>query len=169
MLIKTDAQRMAICSKELLRLRYAGHILDNINRSNAFDLYYEISGFYYSKGSGVMLGHIMQARPWDYEEIETYRKKPNAIIFDKNCWQGVTLHALAYIDRHLTPIMKEYGTGYACDCWRPLMNGFNDFLLELFAKMMFKKCDAIYYYSTENYCFCLDTSQALKPLRLIKR
>ena len=169
MLIKTDAQRMAICDKELLRLRYAGHILDNIDTSNAFDLYYEISGFYYSKGAGVMLGHIMQARPWNLEEIETYRKKPNALIYDKSCWQDVTLRALAYIDRNLSPIMKEYGTGYACDCWRPLMNGFNEFLLELLAKMMFRECDAIYYHSVEKCCFCLDTSKALKPLRLIKR
>ena len=169
MLIKTDAQRMAICSKELLRLRYAGHILDNIDRSNAFDLFYEISGFYYSKGSGVMLGHIMQARPWDYEEIEAYRKKPNALIFDKCCWQDVTLRGLAYIDRNLTPIMKEYGTGYAYDCWRALMNGFNFWLEEQLAKMMFIKCNAIYYNSIEHYCFCLDTSTALKPLRLIKR
>ena len=169
MLIKTDSQRMAICSKELLRLRYAGHILGNIDTSNAFDLYYEISGFYYSKGAGCMLGHIMQARPWDFEEVESYRKKPNALVFDKCNWQDVTLHALAYIDRHLTPVMKEYGTGYAWDCWRPLMNGFNSFLLELIAKIMFKECGAIYYNSIEHYCFCLDTSRALKPLRLIKR
>lgn len=169
MLIKTDAQRMAICSKELLRLRYDGHILNNLDTSNAFDLYYQISGFYYSKGSGVMLGHIMQARPWDFEEIEAYKKKPNAIVFDRCCWQDVTLRALAYIDRHLTPIMKEYGTGYALDCWRPLMNGYNFWLEELLAKMMFKECDAIYYNSIENYCFCLDTSKALKPLRLIRR
>ena len=169
MLIKTDAQRMAICDKELLRLRYAGHILDNIDRSNAFDLFYELSGFYYSKGSGCMLGHIMQARPWDFEEIETYKKRPNAIIFDKSCWQDVTLRGLAYIDRHLTPVMKEYAPGYACDCWRALMNGFNFFLEELLAKMMFKECNAIYYHSLEKYCFCLDTSKALKPLRLIKR
>ena len=169
MLIKTDAQRMAICSKELLRLRYAGHILDNIDTSNAFNLYYEVSGFYYSKGAGVMLGHIMKSKPWNVDEISAYQKKPNAIIYDKCCWQDVTLHALAYIDRYLTPIMKEYAPGYACDCWRPLMNGFNGFLLELLAKMMFKECDAIYYYSIENCCFCLDTTKALKPLRLIKR
>ena len=169
MLIKTDAQRMAICSKELLRLRYDGHILDNPDRSNAFNLFYEISGFYYSKGAGCMLGHIMQARPWDYEEIEAYRKKPNALIFDKCCWQDVTLRGLAYIDRNLTPIMKEYGTGYAYDCWRALMNGFNFWLEEQLAKMMFIKCNAIYYNSIEHYCFCLDTSTALKPLRLIKR
>ena len=168
MLIKTDAQRMAICSKELLRLRDK-HILQNLDTSNAFDLYYEVSGFYYSKGSGCMLGHIMQAKPWNSEEVEAYRKKPNALIYDKCCWQDVTLHALAYIDRHLTPIMKEYGTGYACDCWAPLMNGFNSFLLELFAKIAFKECNAIYYHSIENYCFCLDTSKALKPLQLIKR
>lgn len=169
MLIKTDAQRMAICGKELLRLRYAGHILDNPDTSNAFNLYYEISGFYYSRGAGCMLGHIMQARPWVWEEIEAYKKRPGAIIFDKCCWQDVTLRALAYIDRHLTPILKEYGTGYACDCWRGLMNGFNKFLLELLAKMMFKECNAIYYCSIEQYCFCVDTSQSLKPLQLIKR
>ena len=169
MLIKTDAQRMAISYKELLRLRYAGHILDNIDTSNAFNLFSEISGFYYSSGSGCMLGHIMQARPWNDAEIEAYKKRPNAIVYDKNNWQDVTLHALAYIDRNLSPIMKEYGAGYACDCWGPLMNGFNEFLLELIAKMAFKECNAIYYYSTENYCFCLDTSKALKPLRLIKR
>ena len=169
MLIKTDAQRMAICSKELLRLRYAGHILDNPDRSNAFNLFYEVSGFYYSRGSGCMLGHIMQAKPWDFEEIEVYKKRPNAIVFDKSNWQNVSLSALAYIDRNLTPVMKECALGYACDCWAPLMNGFNDFLLELLAKMMFKECNAIYYHSIENYCFCLDTSQALKPLQLIKR
>ena len=169
MLIKTDAQRMAICDKELLRLRYAGHILDNIDTSNAFDLYYQVSGFYYSKGSGCMLGHIMQAKPWNLEEIEAYRKKPNALIYDKCCWQDVSLSALAYIDRHLTPIMKEYGTGYAYESWGALMNGFNFWLEELLAKMMFRECNAIYYHSTEKYCFCLDTSQALKPLRLIKR
>ena len=45
MLVKTDAQRMAICSKELLRLRDK-HILGNLETSNAFDLYYEISSFY---------------------------------------------------------------------------------------------------------------------------
>ena len=143
MLIKTDAQRMAICAKELLRLRYAGHILANIDTSNAFNLFYEISGFYYSKGAGVMLGHIMKSKPWNVDEISAYRKKPNALVYDKSNWQDVTLHALAYIDRHLSPIMKEYGTGYACDCWAPLMNGFNDFLLELIAKMAFKECGAI--------------------------
>ena len=169
MLIKTDAQRMAICDKELLRLRYAGHILDNLDTSNAFNLFSEINGFYYSRGAGVMLGHIMQARPWDFEEIEAYRKKPNALIYDKCCWQDVTLSALAYIDRNLTPVMKEYGTSYALDCWGPLMNGFNFWLEELLAKMMFKECGAIYYNSIEHYCFCVDTSQALKPLQLIRR
>ena len=169
MLIKTDAQRMAICDKELLRLRYDGHILDNIDRSNAFNLYYEVSGFYYSKGAGCMLGHIMKSKPWNVDEINAYKKRPNALIFDKSCWQDVTLHALAYIDRNLTPIMKEYGTGYAYDCWRALMNGFNDFLLDLVAKIAFRECDAIYYHSVENYCFCLDTSRALRPLRLIKQ
>ena len=168
MLIKTDSQRMAISYQELLRLRDK-HILGNLETSNAFDLFGEISGFYYSKGSGCMLGHIMQARPWDWDEVEAYKKRPNAIIYDKSCWQDVSLSALAYIDRHLTPIMKEYGTGYAYDCWRALMNGFNFFLEELLAKMMFKECDAMYYNSIEHYCFCVDTSRALKPLQLIKR
>lgn len=169
MLIKTDAQRMAITYQELLRLRYAGHILDNPDRSNAFNLYNEITGFYHSKGAGCMLGHIMQVRPWDIEEINAYSKKPNALIFYNCCYQDVTLRALAYIDRHLTPIVKEYGTGYALDCWRPLMNGFNGFLLELLAKMMFKECDAIYYNCVEKCCLCVDTSHALKPLQRIKR
>lgn len=169
MLIKTDAQRMAICDKELLRLRYAGHILDNPDRSNAFNLFYEISGFYYSKGAGCMLGHIMQARPWDNEEVNAYRKKPNALVFDKCSWQDVTLRALAYIDRHLTPVIEAYGTGYVYKQWRALMNGFNEFLLDLLAKMMFKECGAVYYHCEENCCFCVDTSQALKPLRLIRR
>ena len=169
MLVKTDAQRMAICDKELLRLRYAGHILDNPDTSNAFNLYSEISGFYYSKGAGCMLGHIMQARPWDWDEINAYKKRPGAIIFDKCCWQDVTIRALAYIDRHLTPVIEAYGTGYAYKQWRALMNGFNEFLLELLAKMMFKECGAIYYCSIEKYCFCVDTSKALKPLQRIKR
>ena len=169
MLIKTDAQRMAICDKELLRLRYAGHILDNLDTSNAFNLFYEVSSFYHSRGAGCMLGHIMQARPWDWEEVNAYKKRPNAIVFDRCCWQDVTLRALAYIDRNLTPIMKEYGTGYAYDCWRALMHGFNFWLEELLAKMMFKECDAIYYNSIEHYCFCLDTSRALKPLQLVRR
>lgn len=160
---------MAVCDRELLRLRYDGHILDNPDRSNAFNLFYEISGFYYSRGAGCMLGHIMQSRPWDVDEIEAYKKRPNAIVYDKSNWQDVTLHALAYIDRHLTPIMKEYGTRYACDCWAPLMNGFNEFLLELLAKMMFTECSAIYYHCPENYCFCLDTSRALKPLQRVRR
>ena len=164
----TDAQRMAISYKELLRLRDK-HILQNLDTSNAFNLFCEISGFNYSKGSGVMLGHIMKSKPWNFEEVDAYRKKPNALIFDQSCWQDVTLHALAYIDRNLTPIMKEYAPGYVWDCWRALMNGFNFFLEELLAKMMFKECDAIYYNSIERYCFCLDTSKALKPLQLIKR
>ena len=162
----TDAQNMAISYKELLRLRDK-HILQNLDTSNAFNLFCELSGFYYSKGAGVMLGHIMQARPWDWEEVNAYKKRPNALVYDKSCWQDVTLLGLAYIDRNLTPVMKEYGAGYACDCWLALMNGFNFFLEELLAKMMFKECDAIYYNSIEHYCFCLDTSQALKPLRLI--
>ena len=168
MLVKTDAQRMAISYQELLRLRDK-HILGNLETSNAFDLFGEISGFYYSKGSGCMLGHIMQAKPWELEEIEAYKKRPNAIVYDKCNWQEVTLRALAYIDRHLTPIMEEHGTGCAYDCWRALMNGFNFWLEELLAKMMFKECDAIYYNSIEHYCFCLDTSRALKPLQLIRR
>lgn len=168
MLIKTDAQRMAISYQELLRLRDK-YILWKPGRSDAFNLFGELVGYYHNKRSFCMLGHIMQSRPWDIEEIEAYRKKPNALIFENCCWQEVTLRALAYIDRHLTPIMKEYGTGYALDCWRPLMNGFNEFMLELLAKMMFTECGAIYYNCVEKCCFCVDTSQALKPLRLIRR
>ena len=164
----TDGQNMGICYQELLRIRDK-HILGNLETSNAFDLFSELVGFYYSRDSGCMLGHIMQARPWDYEEIEAYKKRPNAIVFDKSNWQGVTLRALAYVDRHLTPVIKGYGTGYACDSWRALMNGFNEFPLEILAKMMFTQCNAIYYHCLENYCFCLDTSKALKPLQLIKR
>ena len=159
---------MAISFQELLRLRDK-HILGDLNRSNAFNLFGEIEGFYYSRGSGCLLGHIMQSRPWNSDEIEAYKKRPNAIVYDKSCWQDVTLSALAYIDRHLTPVVKEYGTGYAYDCWRALMNGFNFWLEELLAKMMFRECNAIYYHCLENYCFCLDTTRALKPLQLVRR
>lgn len=168
MLIKTDAQKMAICDKELLRLRDK-YILGDLDRSNAFNLFYELSGFYYSRSSGCMLGHIVKSRVWDVDEIEEYRKRPNALIFDKCNWQDVALRALAYIDKHLTPVMEEYGTGYACKNWAPLMNGFNGFLLELLAKMMFKESDAIYYHCLDQYCFCVDTSRALKPLRFVRR
>ena len=164
----TDAQIMAICYNELLRLRDK-HILGDLERSNAFNMFGELVGYYHDKRSFVMLGHIMQSRPWDVDEVEAYRKRPNAIVFDRCNWQDVTLRALAYIDRNLTPIMKEYGTGYAFKQWRALMNGFNDFLLELLAKMMFKDCNAIYYHNEERCCFCVDTSQELKPLRLIRR
>ena len=95
----TDAQKMGICYQELLRLRDK-RFLQNLETSNAFDLFGEITGFYHSRGSGCMLGHIIQARPWNFEEIEAYRKKPNALIYDKCCWQDVSLSALAYIDRH---------------------------------------------------------------------
>lgn len=169
MLIKTDAQRMAISYQELLRLRYDGHILDNLDRSNAFNLFGELVGYYHSRGAGCMLGHIMQARPWNLEEIEAYQKKPNALIFADCCWQDVTLRALAYVDKHLTPVIEEYGTGYAYKQWRPLMNGFNEFLLELLAKMMFTNCSAIYYHDEKNCCFCVDTSKALKPLQRVRR
>lgn len=169
MLIKTDAQRMAISYQELLRIRYAGHILDNPERSNAFNLFGELVGYYHDKRSFCMLGHIMKARPWNNDEIEAYRKKPNALIFADCCWQDVSLRALAYVDRNLTPVIEAYGTGYAYKHWRPLMNGFNDFLLELLAKMMFTECNAIYYHCLERCCFCLDTSRALKPLQLIRR
>ena len=168
MLIKTDAQRMAICYNELLRLRDK-YILDDLERSDAFNLFGELVGYYHDKRSFCMLGHVIQARPWAWDEISAYKKKPNALIFDKCCWQDVTLRALAYIDRYLTPIVKEYGTGYALDCWRPLMNGFNFWLEELLAKMMFTECNAIYYHALEHYCFCVDTSKALKPLQRVRR
>lgn len=168
MLIKTDAQRMATCYNELLRLRDK-HILGDLERSNAFNMFGELVGYYHDKRSFCMLGHIMKARPWNLEEIEAYKKRPNAIVYDNCNWQDVTLRGLAYIDRNLTPIMKEYGTGYACDCWAPLMNGFNEFLLELLAKMMFKECGAVYYHCVEKCCFCVDTSRALKPLQRVRR
>lgn len=168
MLIKTDAQRMAISYQEILRLRDK-HILGNWETSTAFDLLSEISGFYYSRGAGCMLGHIMQSRPWNIEEINDYSNKPNALIFDNCCWQEVAGRALAYIDRHLTPVLEGYGTGYACKQWGALMNIYNSFLYDLLIKMMFKECNAIYYNCVEKCCFCLDTSKALKPLQLIKR
>ena len=168
MLIKTNAHRMAISYQELLRLRDK-YILYNLERSNAFDLFGELVGYYHDKRSFVMLGHVIQSRPWDVDEIEAWKKKPNALIFDNCCYQDVALRALAYIDKHLTPILEEYGTGYACKHWRALMNGFNFFLEELLAKMTFTNCNAIYYHNEEKCCFCVDTSQALKPLRLIRR
>lgn len=168
MLIKTDAQRMAISYQELLSLRDK-YILWMPGRSDAFNLFSELVGYYHDKRSFCMLGHIMQSRQWNLDEIEAYKKRPNALIFDNCCWQEVTLRALAYVDHHLTPVMEEYGTGYAYKQWRPLMNGFNEFLLELLAKMMFTECDAIYYHCEKYCCFCLDTSKALKPLRLIRR
>lgn len=168
MLIKTDAQRMAISYQELLSLRDK-YILWIPGRSDAFNLFSELVGYYHNKQSFCMLGHIMQSKPWNIDEIEAYRKKPNALIFADCCWQDVTLRALAYIDRYLTPVIEEYGTGYAYKCWASLMNGFNFFLDELLAKMLFKECDAIYYHCVEKCCFCVDTSKALKALRLIRR
>ena len=168
MLIKTDAQKMAICYNELLRLRDK-YILGDLDRSNAFNLFSELVGYYHDKRSFVMLGHIIQSKNWDINEINDYKKRPNALIFEKCNWQDVALRALAYIDKHLTPVMEEYGTGYACKNWAPLMNGFNGFLLELLTKMMFKESDAIYYHCLDQYCFCVDTSRALKPLRFVRR
>ena len=57
MLIKTDAQKMAICYNELLRLRDK-YILGDLDRSNAFNLFSELVGYYHDKRSFVMLGHI---------------------------------------------------------------------------------------------------------------
>ena len=168
MMRHTDGQKMGICYQELLRLRDK-YILRDLERSNAFNLLGEIEGYYHDKRSFVMLGHVVQSRPWNFEEIEDWKKKPNALIFDNCCWQDVTMRALAYVDKHLTPIIEEYGTGYAYKCWASLMNGFNFFLDELLAKMTFKECGAIYYHCEKNCCFCVDTSRALKPLQRVRR
>ena len=168
MIRHTNGQRMGICYQELLRLRDK-HILNDLDRSNAFNLLGEIEGYYHNKRSFVMLGHVIQSKPWDVDEIEAYKKRPGAIIFDNCCYQDVALRALAYIDRNLTPILEEYGTGYVYKCWASLMNGFNFFLEELLAKMTFTNCDAIYYHCEERCCFCLDTSRALKPLQRVRR
>ena len=168
MLIKTDAQRMAISYQELLRLRDK-HILGNLETSNAFDLFGELVGYYHDRRSFIELKNAVQCRPWDVEELNAYKKKPNALIFDNYCYQEVAGRALAYMERHLTPVLEGYGTGYACKHWGALMNVYNSFLFELLIKMMFTNCNAIYYACIENCCFCVDTSKALKPLRLIKR
>lgn len=168
MLIKTDAQRMAISYNELLRLREK-YILWKPNISDAFNLFDELVGYYHNKRSFVDLESVVKSRPWDIEEINAYKKKTNAIIYDKCCWQEVAGRALSYMDKHLMPVLEGYGTGYACKQWRALVNVYNSFLFELFIKMMFTECDAIYYCCEKNCCFCLDTSRALKPLLLIRR
>ena len=168
MLTKTDAQRMAISYQELLRLREK-YILWKPNISDAFNLFGELVGYYHNKRSFVELGNVIKSRPWDVADIEAWKKRPNALIFENDSWQGVALWARAYMDKHLTPILEGYGTGYVYKQWRPLMNGFNEFLLELLVKMMFTNCGAVYYHCEKNCCFCLDTSHALKPLRLIRR
>ena len=168
MLIKTDAQRMAISFNELLRLRDK-YILWIPGRSDAFNLFGELVGYYHNRRSFVEIKNAVQCRPWDVDEIGAYKKKPNALNFDNNSYQDVALRALAYMNKHLTPVLEGYGTGYACKQWGALMNIYNSFLFELFIKMMFTECNAIYYHCEKNCCFCLDTSKALKPLQLIKR
>lgn len=162
----TDAQTMTTCYNELLRLRDK-HILGSIDRSNAFNMFGELVGYYNDKRSFVMLGHIIRAKCWDVDEIETYRKKPNALIFDNCYYQDVALRAVAYMDNHLTPVIKEYSNIHKE--WRALFNCCNFFLDTLLSKMMFTECDAIYYNCVEKCCFCLNTSRALKPLQRIRR
>ena len=164
----TDAQIMAICYNELLRLRDK-HILGDLERSNAFNMFGELVGYYHDKRSFVMLGHIMQSRPWDVDEVEAYRKRPNAIIFEKCNWQDVALRAVAYMDNHLKPVIDGYSIGNVYKEWRSLFNVCNFFLDDLLGKMLFTECNAIYYHCVEKCCFCVDISQALKPLRLIRR
>ena len=164
----TDAQSMAICYNELLRLRDK-HILGDLERSNAFNMFGEMVSYYHDKTSFVMLGHIMKARPWDFSEIEAYKKRPGALIFDRCNWQDVALRGIAYIDKHLKPVIEGYSIGNVYNEWRALFSVCNFFLDNLLSKMMFTNCDAIYYNSIEHYCFCVDTSRALKPLRLIRR
>ena len=166
MIRHTDGQNMGICYQELLRLRDK-HILNDLDRSNAFNLFGELVGYYHDKRSFVMLGHIIQSRPWEVDAIEAWKKKPNALIFDNCYYQDVALRAVAYMDNHLTPVIKEYGTVYKE--WRALFNCCNFFLDTLLSKMMFTECNAIYYHCEEKCCFCLDTSRALKPLRLVRR
>lgn len=168
MLIKTDAQRMAISYQELLRLREK-YILWRPNISDAFNLFGELVGYYHSKRSFVELENVVKSKPWDIEEINAYKKKPNALFFADCCWQEVAGRALSYMERHLTPVIEAYGTGYTCKQWRALMNIYNSFLFDLLIKMMFTDSNAIYYACVEKCCFCLDTSKALKPLRLVRR
>lgn len=168
MLTKSDAQRMAISYNELLSLRDK-YILWKPGRSDAFNLFGELVGYYHNKRSFVELESVVKSRPWDVEEVNAYKKKPNALIYDNCCWQEVAGRALAYMDKHLTPVLEGYGTGYACKQWGALMNVYNSFLFELLIKMMFTESNAIYYSCVEKCCLCLDTSKALKPLRLIER
>lgn len=162
----TDAQIMAICYNELLRLRDK-YILDDLERSNAFNMFGELVGYYHDKRSFCMLGHIIRSRCWDVDEINAYRKRPNALVFNNCYYQDVALRAVAYMDNHLTPVIKEYSNIYKE--WRALFNCCNFFLDTLLSKMMFTECDAIYYNCVEKCCFCLDTSKALKPLQRIRR
>lgn len=164
----TDGQNMATCYKELLRLRDK-YILDNLERSNAFNLFGELVGYYYDKRSFVMLGHVIKSKVWDINEINAYCKNPNALIFDNCYYQDVALQAVAYMDKHLIPVISENSTGYIRSQWRALFNCCNFFLDTLLSKMMFTNCNAIYYHCEERCCFCVDTSQALKPLQLVRR
>ena len=164
----TDAQTMAICCNELLRLRDK-YILDDLERSNAFNMFGELCGYYHDKRSFCMLGHVIHARPWDWDEINAYKKKPNALIFDNCYYQDVALRAVAYMDNHLKPVIEGNSTGYIYNQWRALFNCCNFFLDTLLSKMMFTECNAIYYHCEERCCFCLDTTKALKPLQLIRR
>ena len=164
----TDAQNMATCYNELLRLRDK-YILNDLERSNAFNLFGELVSYYHDKRSFYGLGRFVNNKTWNVDAIDALRKNPNWVIFDNCCYQEVTNTALAYMERNLKPIVEGYCTGYVLKCWEPLFKCWNFFLNDLLALFMFKECNAVYYNSKEYSCFCLDTSQAQKPLRLISR
>ena len=168
MLRHTDGQNMGICYNELLRLRDK-YILNDLDRSNAFNLFGEIEGYYHDKRSFYGLGRYVNNKVWDVDAINELRNNPNWVIFDNCFYQEVTSKALAYIERNLKPLIEGYCTGYVLKCWEPLFKCWNFFLDDLLALFMFKECGAIYYHCEERCCFCVDTSQALKPLQLIRR
>ena len=53
MIRHTDGQKLGICYQELLQLRDK-HILNDLERSNAFNLLGEIEGYYHNKSSFVI-------------------------------------------------------------------------------------------------------------------
>ena len=164
----TDAQNMAICYNELLRLRDK-LILNDLDRSNAFNLFGELVSYYHDKRSFYGLGRYVNNKGWDVDAIDALRKNPNWVIFDNCFYQEVTSTALAYVERNLKPIIEGYCTGYVLKCWEPLFKCWNFFFDDLLALFMFKECNAVYYHCEKNCCFCVDTTKELKPLRLIKR
>ena len=73
---RTDAQNMGICYQELLRLRDK-HILNDLERSNAFDLFGELVSYYHDKRSFYGLGRYVNNKAWDIDAIDALRKNPN--------------------------------------------------------------------------------------------